>query len=89
MGPRSFRHREIERPLHGLKSFGVGYSLFDFINLLDPLEENKNQVSIFLQLSIDANCVAAPRKIGVVYSSLSLGFRSRFTYQGGIHTRTG
>ncbi|KAK0443578.1 hypothetical protein EV421DRAFT_1903591 [Armillaria borealis] len=40
----AFRRREIERPLHGLKSFSVGYSLFDFINLLNPLEENKNQL---------------------------------------------
>ncbi len=43
---------EIERPLHGLKSFGVGYSLFDFINLLNPLEENKDQVSMLLSLLI-------------------------------------
>ncbi|PBK95062.1 hypothetical protein ARMGADRAFT_1077823 [Armillaria gallica] len=35
---------EIERPLHGLKSFSVGHSLFNFINLLNPLEENKNQL---------------------------------------------
>ncbi len=48
MGQRIFRRREIERPLHGLKSFSVGYSLFNFINLLNPLEENKNQVSVFL-----------------------------------------
>ncbi|KAK0468511.1 RNA dependent RNA polymerase-domain-containing protein [Armillaria novae-zelandiae] len=34
---------EIERPLHGLKSFGVGCSLFNFVNLLNPLEENRNQ----------------------------------------------
>lgn len=50
----------IERPLPGLKSFGVGYSLFDFINFLNPLEENRNQflgkwasrISLYLSVSV-------------------------------------
>ncbi|KAK0480935.1 RNA dependent RNA polymerase-domain-containing protein [Armillaria novae-zelandiae] len=55
----SLRER-IERPLHGLKSFGVGYSLFDFVNLLNPLEENRNQflgkwasrIALYLSVSV-------------------------------------
>ncbi|KAK0232473.1 RNA dependent RNA polymerase-domain-containing protein [Armillaria nabsnona] len=51
---------EIERPLHDFKSFGVGYSLFDFINLLNPLEENKDQflgkwasrIALYLSVSV-------------------------------------
>ncbi|SJL12382.1 uncharacterized protein ARMOST_15808 [Armillaria ostoyae] len=62
---RSFRRREIERPLHGLKSFSVGYSLFDFINLLIPLEENKNQL-----LGKWPSCIALYLSIFILSSHL-------------------
>ncbi|SJL11123.1 uncharacterized protein ARMOST_14526 [Armillaria ostoyae] len=65
MGQRSFRRREIERPLHGLKSFSDGYSLFDFIDLLNPLEENKNQL-----LGKWSSCIALYLSIFILGSHL-------------------
>ncbi|KAK0227173.1 hypothetical protein EDD85DRAFT_958406 [Armillaria nabsnona] len=61
----SLRAREIERPLHGLKLFGVRYSLFGFINLLNPLEENKNQL-----LGKWASCIALYLSVFVLGSHI-------------------
>ncbi|KAK0203980.1 hypothetical protein DFS33DRAFT_1432855 [Desarmillaria ectypa] len=56
----AFVAAKIERPLQGLRLFGVGYSLFDFINFLNPLQENKNQflgkwtsrIALYLSVSV-------------------------------------